>query len=242
MVKLLTLGTIGLRATGERDALSVLAQPKRFAVFVYLALTGRDGFVRRDSLLAMFWPDSDRRHARNSLSQALHFLRRELGSDLIRNCGAEAVGVAAERIWCDSLAFRKAIRAGEQACALDLYGGELLPGLHVDGAPDFERWLSRSRNRLTDGAVRAAWHLAEDAFERSDCSAVSSYVRRAVGLRPHDESALCRALELLDRIGDRAGAIRAYEEFARVLAAEYGLEPAAETGELVGRIRGRKGC
>jgi serine/threonine protein kinase len=44
-------------------------------------------------------------------------------------------------------------------------------------------------------------------------------------------------IELLDRLGDRAGALRAYEEFARRLAAELDVEPAPDTVALIQRIR-----
>src|SRR5207253_281445 len=48
-----------------------------------------------------------------------------------------------------------------------------------------------------------------------------------------------RLLALLDRLGDRAGALSAYEEFARHLGQDFDVEPAAETQALMRAIRGR---
>ena len=43
-------------------------------------------------------------------------------------------------------------------------------------------------------------------------------------------------IELLSRVGDRVGAVRAYERFASSVA-ELGVEPAPETVALIGRVR-----
>ncbi|MBT8477862.1 MAG: hypothetical protein KJO06_03020, partial [Gemmatimonadetes bacterium] len=55
-----------------------------------------------------------------------------------------------------------------------------------------------------------------------------------------DETALHRLIELLDTIGDRAGAVAAFEHFAGRLSAEYALDPSPETLSLVERVRARQ--
>src|SRR5688572_16043479 len=62
--------------------LALVSRPKRLAVFVYLALSGRS-FQRRDILQATFWPESDQERARHSLNETLYLLRRELGTDVV---------------------------------------------------------------------------------------------------------------------------------------------------------------
>src|SRR6185312_14787927 len=61
--------------------------------------------------------------------------------------------------------------------------------------------------------------------------------RRAVALSNGDERPLRRLVELLDRLGDRSGALHAYDSFARRLAVEFEVRPSAETVALVERIR-----
>ncbi|MBA2245672.1 MAG: hypothetical protein H0W11_12000 [Gemmatimonadetes bacterium] len=89
MVELRTLGALDLRAVGGRVLESVLAQPKRIALLVYLAAAAPGRLHRRDILLALFWPEADEARARNSLSQALHFLRRSLGEGVLVSRGEE---------------------------------------------------------------------------------------------------------------------------------------------------------
>ena len=81
MITVRLLGSVDIRDAGgsERDAL--LRQPKRVALFSYLAAAVPRGFHRRDTLTGLFWPESTQDQARNALSQALHVLRTELGDD-----------------------------------------------------------------------------------------------------------------------------------------------------------------
>ena len=77
------LGALQLADPTGRDVEPVLAQSRRAALLVYLALARPRGPQRRDVLLAMFWPESETEPARNALNQALHFLRRSLGDDVV---------------------------------------------------------------------------------------------------------------------------------------------------------------
>lgn len=54
MLRLTTLGTIRLERDGEAVP---VPQPKRVALLAYLALARPRGLHRRDTLLAMFWPE-----------------------------------------------------------------------------------------------------------------------------------------------------------------------------------------
>ena len=65
LIRLSVLGPIEL-TDGERELTSVLAQPKRLALLAYLTIAS-GGFQRRDSLRALFWPELDDAHARNSV-------------------------------------------------------------------------------------------------------------------------------------------------------------------------------
>src|SRR5688500_15072979 len=101
--------------------LAVLAQPRRVALLAYLALKMRRGPQQRDALLALFWPERDEDSARNALNQALHFLRRHLGTDTFVARNGGEISVAPERIWCDGRAFEDALDSGRPAEALELW-------------------------------------------------------------------------------------------------------------------------
>jgi DNA-binding SARP family transcriptional activator len=240
MIQLRTLGTLALRNTAGEDLHSVLAQPKRVALLVNLAIARPRGFHRRDTLLALLWPEQDEQHARWALNQALRHLRSALGKEVLPSRGDEEVGVDFQALTCDAVEFEAAIDADDPARALELYQGDLLEGFHLSGCGEFERWLEEERVWLRRRAARAATLLAGREEARGEHVAAGHWARRAFALVPDDESEARKLIELLGRLGDRAGAVEAYESFARRLRGEYEVEPAPETRALIAAVRTRQ--
>ncbi|HEY6809176.1 MAG TPA: BTAD domain-containing putative transcriptional regulator [Gemmatimonadales bacterium] len=238
MILLRALGAMDVN-DGRRDLGPAVAQPKRFALLAYLALAQPRGFQRRDRLVALFWPELDQEHARAALRKAVHGLRATLGEQAIVGRGAEDLALGPAEWWCDVVAFEEAADAGRHAAALALYRGDLLDGLFISGAPEFERWVERERARLRARAAAAAWALADAAESAGVTGDALQLGRRAVALSPDDESAVRRLIALLDRVGDRAGALHAYADLSRQLAADFAAEPAAETQALIEAVRQR---
>ena len=236
MLTFRVLGTIDLRDAERRPVDAVLAQPKRLALLAYLAAARPHGFHRRDTLVGLFWPDLDQGRARNALSQALHHLRRSLGSDVIETRGDEEVGISESEIECDARQLWTAL-GDERADLLEsLYRGDLLPGLFVPGAPEFERWLDEERRALRARAASAAWRFADASID-SEAAGAAAWARFAASLSPDDEASQRRLIATLARVGDRAGALRTFDELTRALAREYDAEPSAETIALAQQVR-----
>jgi TolB-like protein/DNA-binding SARP family transcriptional activator len=241
MIELRTLGALELTSAESRAVGSVLAQPRRAALLCYLALALPRGFHRRDTLFALFWPEYDADQARHALRQSVYFLRHALGANSIVSRGDEELALALDHVRCDVWAFEAAIDEGRPADALALYRGELLAGFHISAAPDFERWLDEERSRLRQRAGEAGWALASARERDGDAAGAAEAARRAAALFPTDETAVRRLILQLERLGDRAAAVRAYEAFAWKLEGEYELEPSAETRALAARIRAEPG-
>lgn len=231
----------GLDLVGHTGATpTLLRQPKRVALLAYLAAGPQGGYRRRDSLIGVFWPDSDPESARHSLRQALYVLRKGIGSSAIRTRGDEEVGLDPAAIESDAARFQALARDGFALEAMQAYRGDLLPGFYVDDAPEFEHWLEVERVRLRRLASDLSWTLAEAARRDGNDTEAARWARQAVELDPFDESALHRLIELLDAQGDRAGALTAFDHFARRLSDEYEAEPSPETRALVDRVRSRQ--
>src|SRR2546425_4727956 len=239
MMELRRLGAVALRGADGRAVRSILAQPKRLARLAYLAV--HTAGARRDSVVALFWPELDTAHARGALRQSLRFLRRELGDGILNGHSDEAIEFEPATVWCDVVAFEQACKGGQAAQALQLYRGGFLDGCFVSGgSPELERWIAAERTRLGQLAARAAADLAEHAEREGDLPTAVQAARRAVALDPDDESALARLIALLDRSGDRAGALSAFETFRRRLQKEYDATPSPETAARIQAIRTRQ--
>lgn len=238
MIEFRVFGGVDLRGPDGEELAAVLRQPKRLALLAYLAVTAHRGFQSRDTLLGLFWPDLDEKRARNALSQALHGLRDALGKDAIVTRGTE-VGIDTSRVRCDALVFVETVEADRLAEALEVYRGELLPGFHLEGANEFERWLQLERRRLRQRASATAIALSDREQAQGDDTSAVRWARKALQISPDNEGALRQVVGVLDRSGDRGAAIRAYEQFASHLKAEYDLEPSPETQAFVQAIRDR---
>jgi serine/threonine-protein kinase len=235
------LGGIALHGTADPAAADrLLAQPKVVALLAYLALAaaGRaTRYQRRDRLVGLLWPELDQGHARGALRKAVHAARGVLGADALLSRGDEEIALADGALWCDAVAFGDAEEAGQLGRALELYAGELLPGFHLAECAEFGRWLDDARQELRERAAGAAWALAAYLAHAEQYTEAGRWARRAVRYAWDDERALRRALVLLDRVGDRAGALRLYDEFARRLRAEYDAEPSRETAAMAAALR-----
>ena len=234
------LGGIGLSTDDGREVDALLRQPKRVALLAYLAMPRPGTWHRRDSLLGTFWPEHDQLRARTALRSALYTLRRHLSDGAIRTRGDEEVSLDPEIVTTDVAAMMDDFTAARYAEALDRYGGELLPGLHIDGAEGFEKWLGQERIRLNALARKAATHLAEAREKSGDIPGAVEAARRASELDPDDEAAAQRWIALLDRSGDRSQAFAVYEKFRKHVAEEFGTRPSAETIALVDAVRTRR--
>lgn len=235
------LGGVALHGAPDAGAADrLLAQPKVVALLAYLALAaaGRPArFQRRDRLVGLLWPELDQAHARGALRKAAHAVRATLGAELLVSRGDEELALGDGALWCDAVAFGDAEEAGQLARALELYAGELLPGFHLPECAEFDRWLDDARAELRERAAGAAWALSARYADGDHLTEAGRWARRAVRYAWDDERALRRALALLDRLGDRAGALRLYDEFARRLRAEYEAEPSRETAAVGAALR-----
>ncbi|MGQ0643442.1 MAG: BTAD domain-containing putative transcriptional regulator, partial [Gemmatimonadaceae bacterium] len=239
MVRFRLFGSIDLHDQNGSELRSVLAQPKRLALLAYLCITRELGPSRRDTIVGLFWPELDQDRARKALNKAVHFLRQELGDDVLASRSAEELAVDAEQLWCDVSGFNAAVKADDHATATELYRGDLLTGVFLEAGHEFDQWLDGERVRLRLAAARAARLLAQQHEQQGSLTLAVDMARRAVELSDGDERLFRELLALHDRVGDRAGAVRAYDAFAEQLAREYQTEPAPETQALIGRIRGR---
>lgn len=235
-----TLGAIDLIGPDSQRRRAVLVQPKRLVLLIYLAARGIARFVRRDTLLPLFWPEHDGTGARAALRQAVHFLRSTLGPGVILRRGDDEIAIAPAEIGLDAIAFAAAVGEGRPEEALSLYRGDFLEGFFLSGVGrELEDWIESERASLRARALEAAVSLArrEEAAERLEPA--TQWARRAAGLAPYDESVQRRLITLLDRGGDHGAALQTYNAFRDRLARELEVEPSAQTRTLVSAIRAR---
>ena len=222
------LGSIELRVSGV-EAANVTAQPKRLSLFAFLAL-GPHRSCRRDTLVALLWPERDESHARHALRQSLYYLRSHLDESLFIIRGEE-IAIDDSRLWCDVDELDRAWARGDLTRVAELYRGNLLEGFHPSGAGnEFEFWLERERFRLQELAGEANRLLAESAHARGDVESAIRWATARRAVQPADEGALLAQMALLNEAGRRESALESYRAFV----AQSGY-PGSETLETLAR-------
>lgn len=236
MIDLRTLGAVDLRDGAGAELRAVLVQPRQLALLTYLAVSA-PRLHRRDSLLALFWPEQDVAHARLALRQALHRLRSALGDRALLSRGDEEVGLDEAQCRCDVQRFEQAMDAGELEGAAELYRGAFLDGFFLSDAPEFERWVEGQRGRLDRRYAEALEQLAQSALERGDAVAGARWYSRLAEHSPHPSRIAMQLMRALDAAGDRAGAIRHADQHAARLRADLDAAPDPEVEALAARLR-----
>lgn len=235
-VHLRLLGEASVEAPGHPEAEELTAQPKRFALLVWLSTALPRGPWQRDALLPVFWPELDQARARQALRKTTYHLRRSLPDGALGAKGGESLTLRSGLVGCDVTDFETLLDEGREEAALALYRGELLPGFHLGRCPGFDRWVDVERGRLARRASLAAWLLAERAA-RTPSEDPGGWIGRATALQPLDEAGIRRAMRLLADGGNRGGALDVFETFRLRLHEEHEAEPSPETTALAGAIR-----
>jgi hypothetical protein len=174
MNELFTLGRVRLTSPSSPPS-GAATQPKRLALLAYLVVATPRGPRRRDTLLALFWPERSEDEARNALRQGPHHLRRVLGQDAIGS-NADEIAIDDSSIRCDAVEFERLLDVVRAADAMALYAGDFLEGFHVsDVATELEL-----RHRHAPARARALADSAQVAVPPSGA---------LPGDRPYDELA-----------------------------------------------------
>jgi serine/threonine-protein kinase len=234
---LFLLGGIEVRAPDPGGGDRLLAQSKAMALLAYLALSPAGRFQRRDRLVGLLWPELDQTHGRGALRKAVHSVRSSLGESVLEARGDEELMLARGQLWCDAVECYEMAEARRFGEALNLYRGELMPGFHLAGCSEFGMWLEEQRASFVRLVSGAAWAVARDLEDGSQLTEAGAMASRAARYAWSDERALRRAMLMLQRVGDTAGALYLFADFARRLRAELDAAPSAETEALADKMR-----
>jgi DNA-binding SARP family transcriptional activator len=246
LLRLSLLGTPQI-LLGDRPLAGLAMYKKAEALLFYLAVTASSGANQtaphsRDAIATLLWGEQSDAQAKQNLRTVLSDLRRLVGEH-VRIERQDVVFDRTHPYWLDVEVLRRGLEPGasvdrsERQTAVDLYQGEFLHGFHVRDASPFELWVVEQREQIHTLVVTALTGLVDEYAQTGDPTAALAANRRLLGLDPWSEPTHRQQMRLLAQIGDRAAALAQYESCRRTLAAEFGIEPMAETTALYEQIR-----
>lgn len=212
------------------------------ALLVLLAMQPGER-VSRDRLAGLLWPESDQRAGRANLRMTLLGLRRTLeplGSGLLTvtneavtlNLGRDAVDVSL----FEMLSARPDVESRVEA--LTLYRGDLVAGL-APLSEAFDDLLRIERERLRASAISTGLALIAVLEREEAADRLSSVVSRLLAIDPANEPAHREMMRAHMAAGDRAAALRQFNQCRAALWDHYDLEPSPETVALRDAITDR---
>ena len=233
MLSLRTLG--GLAVEGGTQSLGPVAgQPKRLALLALVGCTPSG--LSRDKALAFLWPESDTAHARNALNQALHSLRRDLGTpDIIE--GTTELRLNLALIQVDTIEFDTAFDQGNFERAVALYKGPFLDGFFLVDAPAFEEWVARERDRLARRYRQLLERLANEAQANGRPADALRWYHSLVAADPLSSRSVLELMKALAATDEAEMALRIARNHEVLLHRELGVGPDASVRLLAEQIR-----
>lgn len=237
------------RTAIERDGVPVATVSGRRAelVFAYLAVERHRG-VSRDVLADALWPDvlpdtwnaalrsvltDVRRTFERAGFVASEVLLTEQGRVRLQLPNDTTIDV--EEAQAALTAAREHLDRGAPALAADLARqsadaaeAPFLPH-HDDG------WASEARAQLESLHIDALRLAGDAALAAGDPQSALSAADRLVRADPFLEAGHRLRIESLGDLGDRAGALKAYERCKALLESELGIGPSAETADVLRR-------
>jgi DNA-binding SARP family transcriptional activator len=187
-----------LGAVRVRHGSATVCFPTRKAVALFVYLTVEAGPHARDKLAALFWPDSDRSHARSMLRYTLACLRQALqesADDSHLLIEREALGVNfASDVDLDVNGLTWASNACLEALAqlrqiAERCRGEFLECFSLPDAPDFDEWAGLQREFWRNRLEQLLDRISELEIQGGDSSEALATVQRWVAVNPVNEEA-----------------------------------------------------
>lgn len=220
-----------VQLSGSRTARSLLA---------YLLLTP-DRQQLRSKLAGMYWPEQSESVARERLRSVLYRIGKSFEESGVHvlDQAREWIGISTDvDVWVDATEFRRLATEARRATdgvsdrlqrAIDLYGGEFMPG-------HYEDWVFEEQQVLHNAQASALAQLltlreADGQFDRALLIA-----KRMVGFDRLDEGAHRDVMRLSALLRRPEDALRQYRDLRRTLKYELGAEPAPATSRLAADI------
>jgi DNA-binding SARP family transcriptional activator len=232
---------------------------KELALLVYLAVEG--GAHARKTLSESFWPELDAWHGRVTLRATLYELRKLLershgpGEQAHLLVERDTLGLNQDSSLLLDLHLVEAVskRVGRQGAllagegdgelqaqleqAMCLVRGPFLAGFTLRDAQFFDDW-TRQHSEYWHMRMHQLFDALSRLYERAgDLERAIDTVSRWLSFDPLHEEGYRNQMRLRFSLGDRIGALRAYNTCCEVLAHELELEPEPETVALAKWIR-----
>lgn len=241
MTKVLQIACLGpLKIKKGEIPITELDSVKAQALLCYLVVDGR--LQQRQAMANLLWGELPEADARRNLRGVIMKLRQSVGEEFF-DVSHQTIAFNRETVYeLDCALFALGNERGQQdwqvlAETAVLYRGEFLEQFYVRQAPEFEDWLAQQRQQWQATAVAVYDKLVFACWQQKAYEPGIEAAARLIQLDPIRESSTQSLMRLLALNGQRATALREYEQFRIRLQDELEIDVSPETAVLAEQIR-----
>jgi len=246
------LGPFEVICRGKGVAAEGWKSKKACTVLKYLAANRHKGFIPRDVLMELLWPESGIESSQKNLNAALTAVRKTLEPEAARGESSYLVAKGDSlRLelgnggWTDLELFGDGFLRAAKARDVgdfDLYFHILseTAGLYRGEfcAEDlYEDWCQSERESLKNDYVNLMKELATEHLRRGENGEAVSRLEKAIAKDPGREDLYRKQMTVCCQSGNRAGIEEAYRRCSSYLQENYEVSPSQQTTELYRRLR-----
>ena len=199
---------------------------KHFAVLIRMALAGGRR-CSREELMEMLWPSVPAKHARHSLAQAITVIKSKVGPESVV-AARNSVSLSAGAVDVDALSLDSG------GCDV---GGSFLDGFDIPGARGFEQWKDEWTSKLLPKIRDSLVHRMDAARRLGDFPTVERHALTLLQFDALSEDGVRGVMEARAWVGDRSGALKAYETYVGQLGEVLSAQPTTEMVRMATLLR-----
>ena len=215
---------------------------KTRALLAYLAATGQAH--PRSRLMDLFCQGANA--PSRALAVLLSRIRKQLGSDVLIT-DRRTVRLNETAVWVDVASFR-AVLGGDMdvpalsavETAVSYYRADLLTGLTLNNAPEFELWLLGERAQMRHLLERGLMKLVQHHSEQNLFGMALPYAQQLVQHNPLLEEAHAQLIWLYAHMGQHDAAIAQYAQCRTLLQQELAIEPGESLQKLMANLEAER--
>ncbi len=234
-VRVHTLGEFRLVRDGTAVTFARKTQKRPLQLLKLLVAHGGRG-LDTGRIAEILWQDADGDSAQDSLTMAVHRLRKLLGEDGAVTVRDGKCALDPEKVWVDVWTLERrldAIDVGRIAPADGIAAlRRLYPGHFLESDP-VEPWMLPLRHRLAARVHRAFGELALGLENAGRWQDALSACEVALTLDPASETLFRIMIRCHLARGDRSQAVMTYRRCREVLTSLAGTQPSAQTSGLM---------
>ncbi len=221
------------------------ARRKALALAAYLALAEQR--QSRDVIVDLLWTELDREHGRSALRSTLRALTTAIPFEWIE-ADRSTLMLKSDAVWVDVNAFTALISGSashghsqEVTCdrcvtlyhqALDLYKADFSVGFSLSDSVEYDDWQELQREALRREFAEVHRRLSSYYELAQDYGHAIKYAQQWLAIEPLHEPAHRQLMRLYMANGQRAEALRQYQQAVDLLDTELATPPEDETTQL----------